>query len=173
MALVFQYGSNASSERLNSSCRLGGAACAVGLVFTEDRFDLAFTHYSRTNECGTADLVPNGSRQIYGVLYEIPENRLFRSRRNGARTLDEIEGEYCDYRRTQVCVIDAAPPHESRAAITYVVKAPSASVKTSAPWVSHIIKGLREHGAPDEYVDYVKKCATENNPDLDDLLDEL
>ena len=115
MALVFQYGSNTSSQWLNSSERLEGAARSLGLAYTQKSFDLAFTHYSSTNRCGTADLVPNGSRRIYGVLYEIPEDRVYRSSSTGPRTLDEIEGECSAYCRTQISVIAADPPPTSLA----------------------------------------------------------
>ena len=173
MALVFQYGSNASSERLNSAKRLDRAAKAVGLVYTKECFDISFRHFSSCNQCATADIVPNGSRRIYGVLYEIPDNRIYRSCSVGVKTLDEIEGECSAYCRTRIPVVMAAHPHELHEAITYLVKSPSAGIKTSAKYVAHIINGLREHHAPDDYVRYVKERAIENNPDLASELEEM
>ncbi len=175
MALVFQYGSNASSVRLNSAKRLDGAARAVGLVRTQDSFDLSFTHFSRCkcNQCATADLVRNGSRPIYGVLYEIPDNRIYRSCSAGLKTLDEIEGECSAYCRRPISVVMAAPPHDSHEAIIYLAKSPFAGLRTSAEYVAHIIRGLREHDAPDEYVSYVKERVLDNNPDLANELKEL
>ena len=173
MALVFQYGSNASSERLNSAERLVGVATAVGLVRTKECFDLSFSHFSSCNQCATVDLVHNGSRQIYGVLYEIPDNRVYRSCSVGPKTLDEIEGECSAYYRARIPVVMAASPHESHEAITYFVKSPSAGIKTNAEYVGHIIKGLRDHHAPDDYVRYVKERAIENNPHLVSELDEM
>ena len=173
MALVFQYGCNASSGRLNSAKRLDGAARVVGLARTQDSFDLSFTHFSGCNQCATADLVRNGSRPIYGVLYEIPDNRIYRSCSAGLKTLDEIEGECSAYCRRPISVVMAAPPHDSYEAITYIVKSPSADLRTSAEYVAHIIRGLREHDAPDEYVSYVKERAIDNNPDLANELKDL
>jgi hypothetical protein len=45
--LVFQYGSNTSPERLNSSNRLNGAAKVIGKVITENTFEFDFTVYSK------------------------------------------------------------------------------------------------------------------------------
>lgn len=173
MALVFQYGCNASSGRLNSAKRLAGAARVVGLARTQDSFDLSFTHFSGCNQCATADLVRDGSRPIHGVLYEIPDNRVYRSCSAGLKTLDEIEGECSAYCRRPITVVMAAPPHDSHEAIVYLVKSPSAGLRTSAEYVAHIIRGLREHDAPDAYVSYVKQRAIDNNPDLANELKDL
>ena len=176
MALVFQYGSNASSEHLNSTERLGGAACSGKLAHTKECFDLSFTHFSDKNQCATADLVPNGSRKIYGVLYDIPDNRVYRVYRfcsDDPKTLDDIEGECSAYFRTRIPVVMAVPPHKSCEVITYLVKTPSSGIKTSAEYVRHIIKGLREHDAPEDYVTYVKERAVENNSCLGSELEEM
>jgi gamma-glutamylcyclotransferase (GGCT)/AIG2-like uncharacterized protein YtfP len=164
MALVFQYGSNTSSARLNSSKRLEGAAVSLGLALTEDKFGLAFTRWSQGNECAAADLTPDGSRRIYGVLYEIPDDRVFRSESPGWRTLDDIEGEGYAYRRTTIRV--AAVQGEPCEAWTYLVKDPQKDLKTAVHYVRHIIAGLREHFAPDEYILYVKERVMDNHPEI-------
>jgi hypothetical protein len=169
--LVFQYGSNASYDRINSPKRLDGAAKQFGLAHTRDCFDLSFTHFSRCNQCATVDLVPNGSRQIYGVLYQIPDDRIYRSCSVvDWRTLDEIEGEGSAYFRTRIPVVMADDLYEP---ITYLVKTPSSGIKTSTKYVGHIIKGLREHDAPEDYITYVKKRAIENNSCLASELAEM
>jgi len=88
-------------------------------------------------------------------------------------TLDKIEHEGRAYSRTRIHVVMAAPPHKSYEPITYLVKTPSSGIKTSAKYVGHIIKGLREHNAPDDYVEYVKKRAIENNSSLASELLEM
>jgi hypothetical protein len=57
--------------------------------------------------------------------------------------------------------------------ITYSVRNTQPGLKTSLAYVSHILAGLREHGAPDEYVVYVKNRAIANNPDLATDLEQL
>jgi hypothetical protein len=104
MVLVFQYGSNTSVKRLNAPERLDGTATPLALAETVEHFDLAFTYQSKNNGCAAADLSVGG-RPILGVLYEIPEERVFRGRSaSGARTLDEIEGESRAYRRSVIQV---------------------------------------------------------------------
>ena len=78
LPLVFQYGSNISPKRLNADDRLQKEAKPLGLANTIDDFELCFTHFSKESECATADLRPGVGRSIYGVLYDIPEDRVFR-----------------------------------------------------------------------------------------------
>ena len=164
MALVFQYGSNTSTTRLNSKNRLAGAAKSLGLAQTEEEFELDFTYYSRSNGCAAADLTIGGSKKIYGVLYEIPDEKVFRSKAKGARTLDDIEGEGTAYKRTTIRVTPVETGQGVREALTYLVKNPVRGLRTNIQYVRHIIEGLREHGAPDEYIVYVKERAAQNNP---------
>ena len=164
--LVFQYGSNMSSVRLNSEVRLQGEAVPLGLAITEDPFDLDFTVFSPQNGCAAADLTPNGSRRIVGILYEIPEERVLRERSGGLRTLDDVEGEGEAYVRTTIRVTRAESERGPEVAATYLVKTPRAGIRTCAAYAHHILAGLREHRAPDEYVAYVKDRITRNNPEL-------
>ncbi len=164
--LVFQYGSNMSSVRLNSPARLQGEAVPLGLAITEDLFDLGFTVFSSQNGCAAADLTPDGSRRIVGVLYEIPESRVLRERSGGLRTLDDVEGEGVAYVRTAITAMSNQSERTPVEAVTYVVKTPRSGLRTCAAYVHHIFVGLREHRAPDEYVAYVKDRIARNNPQL-------
>ena len=79
MALVFQYGSNMSVVRLNSDGRLAGDAKAVCVATTVEPFELVFSVWSKSNSCAAADLLPSSAgRNVYGVLYEIPDFLLLR-----------------------------------------------------------------------------------------------
>lgn len=164
--LVFQYGSNTSTARLNSEVRLQGEAISLGLAITEESFDMDFTCFSRENGCAAADLIRNGARRIFGVLYEIPEQRVLRVRSDGLRTLDEIEGEGSAYIRTTVRVTRVQSEREPVEAVTYLVKTPRPGLRTCAGYVHHILAGLREHRAPEAYVAYVKERIVRNNPAL-------
>src|SRR5438045_3551831 len=92
MALVFQYGSNTSSGRLNSDDRLRGDARDLGLVRTQASFELHFDVWSETNKCAAADIREDSVRQIFGVLYEIPDYLMSRTTSGARKSLDEIEG---------------------------------------------------------------------------------
>jgi hypothetical protein len=93
--LVFQYGSNCLAARLNSPRRLSGAAVVQGRAQTGDEYDLAFDVWSQGNGCAASDLIPapGTGRHAWGVLYEIPADRIRgRNRPDGLKTLEEMEG---------------------------------------------------------------------------------
>ncbi|MDP7385622.1 MAG: gamma-glutamylcyclotransferase family protein [Nitrospinota bacterium] len=167
MPLVFQYGSNTSSKRLNSDERLEGDANSLGLARTVENFELTFSHLSKRNKCATAHLQSGVGRKIFGVFYDISEDRVFRNKGGQKKTLDEIEGEGKEYCRTKISVVLVKDPGESFPACTYLVKGPKNSVETNTSYVGYIIAGLREHCAPLEYIEYVKRQAVSNNPSLE------
>src|SRR5688572_21902663 len=71
-ALIFQYGSNMSTARLNSLDRLQGDARPIGIAYTDENYDLLFDIWSTSNNCAAADIV-TGEKKIWGVVYEIPQ----------------------------------------------------------------------------------------------------
>lgn len=173
MALVFQYGSNTSSARINGVDRLNGDAKSCGLVRTIDSFELAFTVWSTRNDCAAADIKPGFGRQIWGVLYVVPDFLMTRedAARVSRKSFDQIEGK--SYRRIEIRVQDSENRPIQGPVVTYVVIRPRSGLRTSVGYVKHIISGLREHDTPAEYLDYVKNRAIVNNPDLSTKLDEL
>jgi hypothetical protein len=119
MALVFQYGSNTSSSRLNSEERLRGDAVPLGLSYTVGQFDLGFTVWSETNKCAAADLVPARGRHAWGVLYKIPDRLLSKHTAGNRKSLDAIEGSR--YRRRKIKVCRADTPDSPMTVWTYTV----------------------------------------------------
>jgi gamma-glutamylcyclotransferase len=171
MALVFQYGSNALSVRLNSNNRLRGDALPIGLVVTVESFRLDFTTWSEGNQCAAADIVPDSDRKIWGVLYKIPDYLIERETSGDRKSLDTIEGN--NYQRVPIKVekTDGMPVEGD--VMTYVVKNRRFDIRTSYKYAEYIVSGLREHNAPDEYIDYVKMRVITNNPDLKQEIEEL
>lgn len=163
MALVFQYGSNCSTERLNSQDRLRGQAVAVGWAETVENYRLQFDVWSVRNECAASDIVPGGDAPVQGVLYEIPDRLLSRNTTPiGRKSLDAIEGnaylrQTIRVRKRDGTIVDA---------VTYVVQVPARDLLTSIEYVRHIVSGLREHGAAEEYIVRVKEVAAANNPEI-------
>ena len=164
--LIFQYGSNTSDKRLNAHDRLDGAAVVVGLAQTVSKYQLAFTYRSRTNQCGVADLIPDqaAGRPILGVLYDIPETRVFRQVSQRLKTLDQIEGEGTAYKRVEICIL--LPDGQEVEVATYVVLSPEPNHATSEKYVRYIMQGLHARGAPVEYLEYVAERASESCPEL-------
>ena len=164
MPLIFQYGSNTNTHRLNAQERLGGSAVVVGRARTISEFDIAFDVWSQTNGCAAADLVsaPGTGRLAWGVLYEVPADRIRGlSRRDERRTLDEIEGPRYEARSIQVRTDDGVEVE----ATTYLVKAQDRheGLWTSTAYLRHIVSGLRDHKIPEEYIARVIEIAVETN----------
>ena len=169
MALVFQYGSNTSGIRLNSENRLNGTAKKIGIVYTLDKFDFAFTVWSKGNKCAVADLIPNGKNNIWGVLYEVPDERVFRSMKKGKeKCLDQIEGEGYNYKRIKIKVSDINDKQISDEVHTYVASdvRRKDNLKTSKDYVAHILEGLNDNKIPNEYIGYVFGQIKKNNPEI-------
>ena len=171
MTLVFQYGSNTSSERLNHSNRLCGDAEDLGLVYTQDNYELDFDVWSNSNDCAASDIKQGGERKIWGVLYDVPDYLIDRSTSGDRKSFDAIEGKSYERRIIQVCWPDGSPVEGE--VITYTVRKPQTDIKTSLDYASHIIAGLREHNATVEYIEYVKKRIISNNPELADQIQSL
>ena len=173
MKLVFQYGSNTSSGRLNSQDRLQGEVRVVGLARTVECFELDFTVWSQQNDCAAADLVPGAGRTIWGVLYQIPVHLIERHTAGERNSLDAIENEGRNYVRVPIDVRLADGGRVDGEAITYVVRQRREGLATSFAYARHILEGLREHDAPGDYVDYVKRRITRNNAALEPLIRTL
>jgi hypothetical protein len=78
MHLIFQYGSNCLTERLNGPQRLKGAADVEDRAKTVNEYEIAFDVWSDGNACAAADLVPEygTGRLAWGVLYQISADDL-------------------------------------------------------------------------------------------------
>lgn len=167
MTIVFQYGSNMCSARLNSVDRLAGDAKVIGVAKTVDLFEFGFTVWSKTNACAAADIAPSAlGQQIFGVLYEVPDFLMSRdsAKENHRRSMDAIEGEGVNYVR-QVVKLESLDGSRVDA-LTYVVKDRNFHIKTSMHYVQHIFDGLKENTIPENYRRYVVSQVIANNSDL-------
>lgn len=164
MALVFQFGSNMSTARLNSRERLRGGAQSLGLARTVGQYDLDFTVWSETNHCAAGDLVRARGRHAWGVLYEIPEELVSGNVAGDRLTLDMIEGP--GYRRRTIRIFQPDNPGKILTPWTYTVIHKQRGILTGYDYVTHILNGLYEHQAPEEYIAHVKRRICRNNPAL-------
>jgi hypothetical protein len=98
------------------------------------------------------------------VLYEIPDYLISRETSSQRKSLDAIEGKHYGRHAIRVRRPDGTPV--AGEVITHTVLNPETGLRTSIEYASHIISGLREHGAPDEYLRYVKQRVIANNRDL-------
>jgi hypothetical protein len=155
---------------MNGEDRLRGEARVHGLARTAEPHHLDFTVFSEQNGCAAADIVPDDrGLSIWGVLYEIPEDLVYRDRvRASRRCLDAIEGEGTRYERRSIALFDAAGCPIEKTTLTYVVKQRRTGLLTSHHYASHIVRGLALHRAPIEYLDYVIARVRANNPEIEE-----
>jgi hypothetical protein len=163
MPLVFQYGSNCSAERLNALERLAGDAKDCGRAETVEEFDLAFDVWSQTNGCAASDMVraSGTGRRVWGVLYEIPAELIRGKRKDGTKTLAQIEGSRYEEGTVRVLTEEGREVE----AVTFLVKADErcAGLWTSFDYVQHIVRGLRDHEIAEECVQRVIDVAIRTN----------
>jgi hypothetical protein len=156
LPLVFQYGSNCNAERFNGLDRLNGGAADLGPVLTLRKYQLAFNKWSETNRCAAADLLKprTGGRRVWGVLYRT-------SRAGFKRLREDIEGP--GYRPQRVEVEDATGA--TRTVTTFRVRLTrrQSDRHTTFEYVDHIVRGLRAHNVPEEYIMHVMDIAVETN----------
>jgi hypothetical protein len=117
--IVFQFGSNCSTNEINSDDRLRGDAKFVDIAQTEGEFELAFDVYSQKRGCATSDIVKCPGNKVWGVLWEIPDYLMSKETASarGRRSFDEIEG--AKYKRETINV--RRPNGEAVEAVTYRV----------------------------------------------------
>jgi hypothetical protein len=167
MALLFQYGSNCDGERLNSPERLDGAASKPVLAQTVDECDLAFDIWSHGNKCAASDLVPapGTGRRAFGILYEVPADRIRGEQPKTKRTMAQIEGPCYEEQIVKVTTPDGNV-HE---AVTFLGKKDARREKlwTTGAYVKHIVDGLRAHDAPPDYVQNIIDTAVATNQRAD------
>ena len=127
------------------------------------------------------DALPLGGKNLtyvtrpgsVAILYEIPDFLMDRAgaKQMARKSMDAIEGEGTNYERRKIRV--RRPSGEVVEATTYTVIKPERNLKTSLDYVRCITEGLRERGAPEDYIERVKSIAAETNPGLADALRDL
>jgi gamma-glutamylcyclotransferase (GGCT)/AIG2-like uncharacterized protein YtfP len=171
MALVFQYGSNLSTERLNGPRRLRGDAHVDRPAITEEDFEFRFDIPSRGY--AASNIVRSSGRKIWGVVYKIPDYLIRRetARACNRRSLDAIEGQGENYDRVEIKVRWPDGSEPTAPVITYLGCNSKSDIKPSSEYVAHILKGLKEHKLPEEYVRYVRERILQSNAQLRELVD--
>jgi AIG2 family protein len=153
MPLVFQYGSNCTTARLNGPNRLKGAAKDLGRAKTVEDFDIAFDVVSDTNGCAASDLIKRPGRKAWGVLYNVSKS--------GLERLKAKEGPR--YEKKPIRVIDKKRKRHNATTFLVLEKDRREGLAASAAYVSWIIYGLRDHGVPEDWIDHVRDVAIKTN----------
>jgi gamma-glutamylcyclotransferase (GGCT)/AIG2-like uncharacterized protein YtfP len=135
----FAYGSNMSAAvmlAISSGHRFLGAARLKG-------HRLAFTRRSIRTGSGVADMVADPGAEIWGALYEVPQDEL--------EALDRKEGVGFAYAPTDVLVY--SPEGHALNAIAYAVAAKEpVEIAPSADYLNGIVTAATERSLPAAYV---------------------
>jgi hypothetical protein len=108
------------------------------------------------------------------VLYHVPDDLMSRATAPaGRRSMDAIEGEGTNYKRTKLAVRWRNGKPVKERVITYTVIAPAKTGPTSREYATLILAGLRERKAPKSYIAYVKRRIAWSNRELHDAIAAL
>lgn len=123
----------------------------------EELFDFTFPVWSKKHDRAASGIVRSDTgRRIFGALWRVPSDLILRDNgRPGRETLDAIEGEGFNYTRQRIFVTGSLS-HDRIDAITYLPTSSSWKSPTDSEYANHIITGLKEWRAPDDYVEYVR-----------------
>jgi gamma-glutamylcyclotransferase (GGCT)/AIG2-like uncharacterized protein YtfP len=135
--ILFAYGALMDAKRIRRLCP---TARTEGAARLPDHA-LAFTRYSRSEKGGVADVVPALGSNVWGVLYAIRASCL--------EALDRYEDAPRAYRREVLDVVDGQG--NEREACVYVANR-TGDFAPSRAYRELIIRGARERGLPDEYL---------------------
>ena len=140
----FAYGSNMSSAQTRS--RAG--EIAEEQVGKLENYAIAFNKKARGGSA-TANIHPAQGKNVYGVLFRIPEQAL--------RSLDRFQGAPEQYRRIEVNV--TASDGNKIPAQAYIATKVEKGLRPAAHYLQSILQAAEEHHLPADYVEELKATA--------------
>ena len=143
--LYFAYASNMDPQTFSRRCPKAKALGRARLP----GYRLAFSRYSKQRRGGSADVVDDGSSDVWGVLYEVDDECL--------AAMDGVEDVPTAYRRVTVQVVDdCGKVHD---ALTYVANK-TGEFLPNRQYLSVIVGGARANGLPEEYIRALEQVRT-------------
>jgi gamma-glutamylcyclotransferase len=148
--LVFSYGSNMLSARIQERCP---SAQAVG-VATLARYELAWHKRSRDGS-GKCDVVPCGAESVvWGVVFRVPHSE--------KRALDRAEGLGQGYEERTVVV----SLNDCRTEVVlYAATDVDPALRPYTWYLELVLAGAREHRLPADYVARLVAVDSGDDPD--------
>jgi gamma-glutamylcyclotransferase len=70
--LYFAYGSNMNWDQMRDRC----PSSRFDSIVRDEGYRLAFTQFSKTRQCGVADIVASAGSDVWGVVFEIPDDEV-------------------------------------------------------------------------------------------------
>ncbi len=138
MIYYFAYGSNMDEIQMKNRCP---GAKLVGKAELRN-YVLAFTIYSPERKCGCADIVPNPTQSVWGLLYAVTPKDL--------EALDVYEGTPMHYRRISVAVVGESETEKTAETYEVVSKAITFQ-KPSQDYLEKLTSAAEKFSFPDVY----------------------
>ena len=148
MIYYFAYGSNMDETQMKNRCPRRPARRKAELC----NYTLAFTIYSPERKCGCADIVPNPTRSVWGLLYPVTPKDL--------EALDAYEGTPVHYRRISVAVVSESETKKTAETYEIVSKAITFQ-KPSRDYLEKLTSAAEKFSFPDVYRAFLGSIPTE------------
>lgn len=140
----FAYGSNLDPGTFLGRRRMRPLATRVGVL---DGFELCFDLPVGPGERGVANVAPQPSAHVWGVLYQLEHAE--------AERLDLTEGVGRGFYRRLAVAVRTGDASEI-AAFTYRSERGRSGRKPSRRYLGLLLAGAREHGLPDAWVERLR-----------------
>ena len=147
--IYFAYGSNMEEARMCKRC----PSARFLFIARLDGFKLDFTHYSTTNKCGAADILPDGCGVVWGVIYHIKEEH--------RAALERAEGVPVNaYKSFTVDVHPDGDRAQRIKAVSYVVvNKKDPRPLPNAEYKARIVNGAKAWNLPENYIAELESIA--------------
>lgn len=142
--IYFAYGSNMEPEQMQARCPKH-QIIGIGKLAN---YTIAFTRWSRSWGSGTADILPEKGREVYGVLYDLNPDDLKR--------MDKFADFPHSYVRQDVTV---ECDGELLPALTYVAIRQGVFLPSQA-YLKKMVQGAEVRKVPESYIEYLKSLKT-------------
>jgi gamma-glutamylcyclotransferase (GGCT)/AIG2-like uncharacterized protein YtfP len=138
----FAYGSNMNWPQMKQRCP---SARFISLARLKGhRF--AITRQSKRRKCGTADVLPDESSEVWGIVYEISDSEVC--------MLDDFED---GYRRENVLVEPVGDGKQPFRVLIYVAEKEANPPSPSADYAWLILEGAKHWGLPPGYIQMLER----------------
>lgn len=142
----FAYGSNLNKEQVRE--RIGGFKETGPATLENHR--LTFDIYSPVRNGGVADIVESKDDKVYGAVYRIPEEKLYKVEEAGLKS-----GRY------QPKKVKVKYQGRKIEATAFEVVDKGNFIEPSEEYLETIIEGLKDHNYSDKIIRKVRKIARE------------
>jgi len=142
--IYFAYGSNMDLDQMKVRCP-GSGVIGVGEL---SHYAMAFTRWSRSWKSGTADILPERGKSVYGVLFDLTFEDL--------KKLDKFADYSNSYLRQDVSVSFEG---EALPAMTYVARRQGV-YRPSKSYMGKMLHGAEQNQLPEAYISFLKSIKT-------------